>query len=745
MNEFLSLIKLFRKLEALFLPMLPSGWQNPPPSYRIVVPVLEKLGSYKERFPWVDAVLYSIRKGGYRAYHEDGLATAQMSPEEMRWMRFTLGVVAAVMILAFTPKAYSSTLLVKCGLLLGGSALLFCGSMYLSISAMWASWGFIFPVVGILGIVTAPWALIFLGLWVLLWHAPLLDEKVRWQWFDWLSTLPILFFWMGSNWFQTLSTWQNGLVLLGLWLLVWISLILTNRRPRISRPLRLFWPASLVALAVNVECIKPLLEHIGIYDAFPRGWWIFTTVLLSFAAAEAGRLIHRRVSFPFRWGTVLAVFAIYGVWLFIYRDKSDLEGWIDNNINLLHYSIWPIWWIIGAGIIMLIRKIAMVLLKWVEVLLPAWIIPLSLLVLPALAYYAGWFSYVIEKMGRLSIPVLAVSLALGAAYLAWRKKETLLREWAFWGFYIFFLIYRYWFEEHRTVYGSADESLTGFLLLTLWLLWLCYDAIGEHLTVLRSRSYGGVSAVALMGAFLWFLVALLWLSYIDGYYSTIKLIPISKQINMDLLNGFTFLGIPFIIYHLIVRPYSKLSSSQNLPWGWIVMAGIGLVQILQGVEHYAVAWAERQSPDSLHIGLHEALSGGAPIESVTPAWVMGFTWVFTWRILRWAAAMAGLSWLIYHYDKERLPKSLAISATCLTSLAAGTAEAVWFWWPGMSPYWAVVFRPWVVSEAIWDMNFVKFYIIYGVAGLLWGWLLNRWMRRQSDKTLGADATRLSEV
>ena len=52
-NPMDEMIEFIRKFESLFLPLLPRKWQNPPPSYRIIVPLLEKIGPYRQ---WVLAV-----------------------------------------------------------------------------------------------------------------------------------------------------------------------------------------------------------------------------------------------------------------------------------------------------------------------------------------------------------------------------------------------------------------------------------------------------------------------------------------------------------------------------------------------------------------------------------------------------------------------------------------------------------------------------------------------------------------
>jgi hypothetical protein len=739
MNDFLSLIKLIRQIEALFLPLFPSGWRNPPPSYRIVMPLLKRLDRYKERFSSTDALIYLIHEEGYVAYHEKGLAMNQMSPIQMKWMRFVSTVVALTMLIALTPKANILSPWVKGSLLLGSGALLIYSAMHLSISAMWASWGLFFPILGPLTFGAAPWAMILLGLWVLVWHTPVLNERNSWRWFDWLGSLPILFFWMGINWFQTLSQWESGLVSLMLWLSVWMALLFTDRSGRISRTLQLFWASSLTAIPITIEWIRPLLKRAGIYHVSPWGWWILVTLALSLLMSEVTRRILGR-SFLFRWSVVGVVFAIYAISIFLSGDRPQLGEHIDNGLSLLDFSIWPLWWIVGAGIIMGVHKTTTVLMRWVQALLPIWIFPLALLLFPLLAYYAGWFPSLVKEVGRLSVASLSAGFALGAVLLAWKRKKAPLLEWVFWGFYLL-LLFQYYLSEAgkaTSAYKSQTMGGWGFLLLTIWLLWLGYDALGGNLRSLGKEA-SGVSAVALMGAFLWLLVVLLWQSYVDRRSSI-------GTINYYLFMGFTFLGVPLIIYHLVLRHHLRLEPSQGVPWVWILIIGIGSVQILQGIEHYAVALFYHQTPEFIQKYLYQLHLNGVPLESSVPALVMHLSWAFAWRIGRWLVAMISLTLLVYRDNRESWSYPVLLFTTCFTSLAVGTAETIWLPWPLMPWYWLVILRPWIADTAlVWNLSFLKFYVLYGLAGLIWGWFLYRWINRwRNPKPLHVDAVPISE-
>ena len=98
------------------------------------------------------ALLYSINKGFYRAYHQMGLAfEGQMSPLEMRWMRLVLALVALVIVVFFLPQAKLVSPLVKGSLILGIFLLSADGELNQAVkdsqsylhSATWPLWWFI--------------------------------------------------------------------------------------------------------------------------------------------------------------------------------------------------------------------------------------------------------------------------------------------------------------------------------------------------------------------------------------------------------------------------------------------------------------------------------------------------------------------------------------------------------------------------------------------------------------------------
>src|SRR5512146_964547 len=71
MDDILWLVRLVRQVEALLLPLLPRGWRAPPPSYRLIVPLLGWLGRHRQ-YPWVEALLFTLQTQVYPPYHEWG-------------------------------------------------------------------------------------------------------------------------------------------------------------------------------------------------------------------------------------------------------------------------------------------------------------------------------------------------------------------------------------------------------------------------------------------------------------------------------------------------------------------------------------------------------------------------------------------------------------------------------------------------------------------------------------------------
>ena len=220
-------LKILRKIEFFILPLLPARWREPPPSYRIALPVLNFLNPYTQKIRFIDALVYSIKKEGYRPYHLDGLGQAgPFTKGENRWLALIFSVVLLGLILAFTGWGREYTAMIKAILLLGGSALALYGAMKLRVSALWAAWGFLCPILALLpGSAVSSWFMVLLGLFVIVWAVPLLDPDEGWKWYDCLGTLPMLFFWMPLPFVPGWSTWLTGVAALLSWGLIWLGMM----------------------------------------------------------------------------------------------------------------------------------------------------------------------------------------------------------------------------------------------------------------------------------------------------------------------------------------------------------------------------------------------------------------------------------------------------------------------------------------------------------------------------------------
>lgn len=728
-----ELIETIRKIESLFLPLLPRKWHHPPPSYRVVIPLLKKIGRYEKRFLWVEPLLDSIRTEIYPPYHEDVLGTKEMTKDEMNWTRFILAVVGFVLAMSFTGIAPLLSPWIKGSLLFAGSVLFIYGAMHSSISALWAVWGFLFPLIAALGIGPAPWAMAFLAFCSLLWHMPALKKRSPWHWYDVLCTFPILFFWVGNvskmlpHWFL----WQKGLLFLVLWLSIWMILIGT-KNSSISKGCQFFWPASLTVIAFII-LIQPKVSGLPRFCL-----WLLGTLGLSLGMSKLAPRISTW-SYLYRWMTIMLVFALYALFLLVRGTPSQLKETIDTAFLHLFYSIELLWWVVGAGIILSVHGMTVMLLKWIQALLHRWILPLSVWILPVLAYGMGWFNPLIGKIGKPSAAGLWIAFTLGVTLLAWRRKEYALREWMFWGLFLFFLFQQYWSDAQRAIdlyWNQATLEGTGFIILAIWLLWLNYYSMGKYLGRLREKAKG-IGAVAILGATLWFMVAFLWMSYVDQQFS----FSIRGRIYYDLLKGFTFMGVPLIMYHLIMGQYLKKNLSKNLPWPWIVIMGFGLSQILQGIEHSVVARLEHQTLDALQKKLLETLLSGVPLDGIAPERVMNFSWMFLWRVIRWAIAMLTLSWAIRYRNRTEWGSVTFVLTFCFTSLGVWTAEAIWLFWPSLPLEWAVILRPWVQTTLMWDGSSFGLYLLYLFAGLLWGWVFSKIRISKNESPIKSDETR----
>ena len=564
------------------------------------------------------------------------------------------------------------------------------------------------------GIGTAPWAMVFLTSWCLLWHLPLLRERGPWQWYDVLCTVPILFFWVGqlSRMLPQWSFWQKGLPFLVLWLSLWGLLVRKTDNTWLAKASQLFWPASLTVLMIIGSV------HLKVSGTSRFGLWFFGTLGLSLGMGRWASRISPPL-FLCRWWTIAGVFAAYGLCILVQGSPAQLEEAIDTALLHLFNSLDLLWWVVGAGMILSVRGLTLMLLKWIQALLNKWILPLSAWVIPLIAYGMGWLSVLIARVSKESVAGLCAVFALGATVLAWRRKEAFLREWMFWGFFLFFLFQQYHHDVNQTIHlywNKAAVGGMGFVTLAAWLLCLNYYSVGKYLSRFREKEKG-IGVVALMGAVLWLMVGLLWMSYVDQQLSA----PLRGQIHFHLLKGLTFLGIPLIIYHLIMGQYLRKDLPGRLPWPQILMIGLGLTQVLQAVEHLVVTWFERLTLDALQKILLDALLAGVPSEDAIPAWVMNPYWVFVWRAFRCGLAMPALTWVLRRRDRGDQKKTILVLTFCFASLAVWTAEALFLYWPSLPLEWAVILRPWVETSLMWDWSFLRLYFLYLLGGLLWGW------------------------
>lgn len=734
MEDLFSLLKAVRKIEVLILPFFPSRWRDPPPSYRIIVPLLEKLKRYKERFPWMDALVYSLQKRGYEAYHEEGLSVVQMTPSEMKLVRFILSIVVLVIISAFTGYAQLMSPWIKASLFFGSCLLLLYGAKNLSISALWAAWGLLFVPFAMPLVVAGPWVPILIGVLVLLWHIPGLNRVDSWRWFHVLATLPFLFFWaqMLHKLIPKWTHWQTGLLYFTLWFSIWTILFRFGNRPLISRTLQLFWPASLLGV-VSLLGKGLLLDQLDVHGIARLISWILCTLLTSLLAA----IWYRRIAswtFLFRLRTMAVIFGAFAAMLFFQESLTEVDGTLNISLGLVSDWLWPIWWLVGAGLVMAVRSVSIVLLRWIQALFRSWTMFLAVGSLSCAAFALGWLSPLIHETGKVFVVGALIVFSMGATVLALKKKEPILNEWLFWGFYLCFLFEQYISETHRTVetfYSKTEMGIKGFLFLAVWLLWLSYQGAGDYLRKLKEQGMDqkyGISSVTLMGGFLWILTAMLWLSYLGEGDQQIS---IRSKINYELFMGFTYIGVPLIVYRLIAPKYLSSRTSQKIPLHYPFLMGIGLVQILLGVEHVVVAIASHQPLDALLEKLHFAVLNKIPLEQVMPPWFMNPSWLYPWRLARWLIAMIALMWAMGRNKQNQWFKPIVIFTACLTSISVATAETYWMVWPGLGYGWAGLFHPDVRTSLMWSMDFLIKYVSYIVGGVVWGWLLCGWIPCES--------------
>ena len=718
MDGVINLLHVVRKLEALFLPLFPRGWREPPPSYRLFSPLFQYLSRNKERYPWAEALSEWLERIYLLPYHKGGLAVDELSPHGMRYVRCIMAGIAAIMVMALTSSAQSLSHWVYNWILLAICGLAVYGSMQISISALWFAWGMLYKLVAFYMVVLgAPWAAVVVGLWGLAWHGVTLNETRRWRWYDAAATLPAFFFWLeplSSSFLDKWAIWQRSLACVVLWGLVWVVLRRAKLSSFWSRALQFFWPATQLALFVLI-CSK--VKRWGGSVPQPGTWliWFFVSLIVSVAMGLSSRVI-RSLSFLRRGSTVAVVFFLCGGLVVAARAGAEARGVLSTWIKYLYDQSWPAWFFIGASTMMVIRTAAVTNLQLVQALLPRWILPAAVWVVLGWAVWQDKFSTDTAEVPFALASVLSVLFGLGTTWLALRKKERLQEEWLFWGMFIYFLFRVYWKEAQGVAnVNPAASGWTTFFVLCAWGLWLSYSALCKYMGLLRGK-VSEHGAVSLMGAFLLLVMAGLWLSFVDRAFS------LRQEILLQLFLGLTFLGFPRILFSVAAQSRRASEQPFRIPWEWVVFAGVVVIQLLQGVEHYATGFVAYPSLDSLHRKLLEALNSGR-IEYAAPGLVTGTVWSTCWRVGRWVAAMIVLTLAIVRRGRAYWsPFSLKV-AVVLTSFAVSIAEMRWIDWPGLPYTWAVVLRPWKAMTVVWDVGFLKTSAVYAGVGLVSGWLL----------------------
>lgn len=743
MNELLNLLHVVRKLEAIFLPLFPRKWRTPPPSYRMFSPLFQYLSRNRERYPWAEALSEWLERIYLLPYHKGGLAVDELSPHAMRYVRCIMAVIGAIIVIAVTRSPQGLSHWVYTCILLAICGLAFYGAMQISISALWLAWGMLYvPLSYYMMGAVARWAALVPGICGLAWHAAMLNDTRRWRWFDAVATLPTLFFWVepvSSSLLDKWAIWQRSLACVVLWALVWVVLRRAKLSSFVSRSLQFFWPASSVGLFIWASFrLGKRLGRLG-----QPGMWLMLVSLALILCVAMG-LLSRRIgawSFLRRGSTVAVVMLLCGVLLVAAGVDEKAKGVLSNEIKYLFDHGWPAWFFIGASTMMAARLLALTNLQLFQALLPRWILPAAVWVVLAWAVWQDKFSTGVFEVTLAQGIVVSVLFGLGTTWFALRKKERMLEEWLFWGVFCYFLLRMYWKEAQGVANVSPATGVwTTFVVLCAWGLWLSYSVLCKHMGQLRGKvsEYG---AVALMGAFLLLVMAGLWLSFVDGGFS------VRTELTLNLFLGFTFLGIPRILFSLAAQSRRASEQPFRIPWEWVVVSGVVVIQLLQGAEHYAAGFVAYPSLDSLDENLKEALNSGK-IEFAAPALVSGKVWATCWRVGRWLAAMVVLTVAIVRRGRAYWsPFSLKI-AVVLTSFAVSIAEMRWIDWPTLPYTWAVVLRPWKAVTVMWDGAFFRTSAISAGLGLLWGWLLCLLWHRGGDaakETFQANNHRAEQV
>ena len=409
------------------------------------------------------------------------------------------------------------------------------------------------------------------------WHVRPALRRRAWKASDPIFTLPILSTWwmVTRSWLSAWTLGMSALLVLGLFALVWALQFRLRRPPLLSLGLRLTWPCSLAAV-VLVGGLHPLLKRIGI--GVPWYWlvWVGLSWTLSLVLAAAGpRLGRLRALFaaPSGPGAVCRVCRGAGR----RQREKRLERVLATEIRLLYQWLWPLWWLAGAGAIYYARKIALLALSWIQALFPKWALPLAAIGLMAAAVFSGSLQGAEVGAGRPALFVFVALFAAGLLVLAWRRKEEPLREWVFYGFLIPGLLDQYYSQlRHTVVSMEASTALGtgGFVGLSIWLLWLAFDLTGRNVhRIVREED---PAKIQLVGGFLWLLLSMLWLSYVDNRLSPDPDFSLQGNVTYDMFVGLTILGLPMAIYDALVR--ARGEPRRGFPWLMVAVLGVIPVQ-----------------------------------------------------------------------------------------------------------------------------------------------------------------------
>lgn len=728
MDELLSLIKAIRKLEALCRPLFPRRWRDPPVSYRMAIPLIHRL-EHSGRLPaeWRQPLLYNLNKIWYRAYHQDGLDVSQLSDRELKWLRLIVLVILVVLVMATLPSVRPIASAVHVGLFLGAVALGFVGAMHLSLPALWAVWGLTFPVLGPPFLQTAPWALLLIAVGTLCWHLPLMHKDIGGSILEILATVPTLFFWLTvTNVVHVpgMHAWESGIAVIAIWGIIWWTVRNNWGGSVWKRTTALIWPVSFVTVG-GLILIRPVLERLGWMPFRFVLWWGSTIgISLVLSRGQFGEDAKEA-----RWlrivGSVLWGIALLGLIVQSGSPMRLLEA-LRLSINAFYGHMHMLLWFIGAGLVMYVRKYAVAISQWVAVITrPEWV--WLIVSIGAAAVMFGTGKQITLFPGWVLHAFTLLYIAIGGVLLLF-KRAPAVSEWVFWGIYLFLLLARYQMEVQRLLQLQGNirhVSLIQFFMIMAWLLWLIYDVISENLAsqIPPSAPNAHLVVIAWTGALLWV--------FTDWGWSILSTQAVDRWtfLQLHLYLGVHFLGMPYILYYLVLRRYW---TGAEVPWLQVVLFGIMGTQILQAIEHYLIAGTFLNwSPDQLHAILTQHILQG--IE--TPAELMGIKGtnpaaVWGVRAIRWGLIMLGFAlWYMRsaHYARSR---AVQIATFVFVSLAVSWAESMWIQWPGMPPYWSVAFRPAQETAVyIWGIEFLYQYGIYAAAGGLLGYAVTRFFAR----------------